>query len=224
MDRKSLLNILLLAALVILLMQHCGVLKQLDTANSGIASMKVERKLLYEGIDKQGRHIAEQKVLIIENKKAAEKHLEQVNGIKKKNIIYQAQNETKTTVKNVNIPLVNNNNSKPDSCRDDSLLKHLCFTPQFALDTPGFKINLTLHPGYNLKLDSLSITDLETITIGNKRPKWYKKPEQIVNIRHSNPLIRTTGLSIINQPERKRFYDKHGFWFIIGAVGGVFLL
>lgn len=217
MDKKSLLNIMLIAALAILLTQHCGVLNQLHEANDGIASMKVERKLLYKGIDKQGRHIAEQKVLIIESKKAAETHLELINGVKKKNIIYQAQNETQTTVKDVHIPLVNNTDIA-DSCRDDSL-KDL-FTPKFAIDTPGFKINLTLNKGYRLNLDSLSITDLQTITIGYKRPNWYKKSEQIVNIRHSNPLIQTTGLSVINQPERKRLYDRKGFWVIIGGVIG----
>lgn len=129
--------------------------------------------------------------------------------IKAHNVHTVTQVVTKTEIDTISISL---HDSIP--CAD--------FVPiTFGIDSLYYSIAGVIKKK-SLLLTAVNFPDSVTIITANKN-HFFKKDEFVVTVGHSNPLVKTIGLSNITVSEKRKWYES-GWWKAgIGFAGGVII-
>lgn len=121
---------------------------------------------------------------------------------------------TKTEIKEVQIPAL----SEPIYIEND--LDSFMKIPQSYKDsTDYFSLHATLNKS-GLKINSLSIQNRSSITLGLQKRGFFKSSEPVVTVTHSNPLIKTIGMNNVTIDTSKPFYETRTFNIAVGALIG----
>ena len=70
-------------------------------------------------------------------------------------------------------------------------------------------------------INSISLPNKMTITIGSKKQGLFKKALPIVKIDNSNPYIVNNSLSNITIKNDLKWYEKRSNWLLVGVISGV---
>jgi hypothetical protein len=91
-------------------------------------------------------------------------------------------------------------------------IKNCEFDTTFQIIDPYYKVDGRVS-NKALSLKSITIPNTSTIVIGDMKAKWWKKKQYIATVTHSNPNIRTKGISSFT------FEEKQSRWSIGPYVG-----
>jgi len=75
-----------------------------------------------------------------------------------------------------------------------------------------------------ITISTLRLKNEQTVITGWKREHWWRKPQLIVSVENSNPLIQVSGLSNFHVRDERRWYDNGWLKFGVGVAAGIILL
>lgn len=190
---------------------------RLSSFKNQVDKLKLNSQTFQESLDSQGRIVAEQEQLILNQKDAIRLYGLQVEDLKK--LKSQVVTITETVIDSIFIEF-------HDTLRvsDTIYPKGVIQVPKrFDLNTKHYSLNgLVLLDG--LKVDSMAFSNKMKITIGDKKMGWFKKSKPVVKIENSNPYMGTIDMKNVIIEEDKKFYQKNSFWLGVGALGSFIIL
>jgi len=182
-----------------------------------VDKLEFNSQSFHQSLDNQGKLVAEQEQLILNQKDAIRLYGLEIKDLKK--LKSKVVTVTKTVIDSVFIEF-------HDTLRvsDTIYPKGIIKVPKrFDLSNEHYSLNgLVLLEG--LKVDSMAFNNKMKITIGDKKTGWFKKSKPIVKIENSNPYMGTLDMKNVIIEEEKKFYQKNTFWFGLGALGTLILL
>lgn len=102
---------------------------------------------------------------------------------------------------------------------DTSVYEFNCIN--FSVDSPNYFINGKIFKE-KIEFDNINFPDSISFITYTKR-HLFNKDEYNASVRHSNNLIKTTGLMNITIKEKKPFWDRRAYFIGAGIVGGFLL-
>ena len=209
-------NLVIVALILIVVLMVCGYCQkreQLTYLEEQFSKFELKKQDFKVIVNKNKEKIIEQEQLILTLQQA--KNLNLINSKDWKNTKSRIEFVTQTRIDTIFIAFNDTFriNDTIYSKSDFECLKH------FNLNDKFFYINGNVLEN-GIKIDSLSFPNIATITIGEKRQGIFRKSLPIVEIKNSNPYIKTIDLSNVVINNKKKTYQKNSFWFTIGTSLG----
>lgn len=201
--------VLLLIALILLVWDSCSKRAELLAYKDSIAKLNIGEQHFTETINEQGNRIAEQEQIILSQKDAIQNNMLVIKDLKD----VQSQVKIRSVIKidSVLVPYT------------DTIMIHdtIPFIERkFNLNNEFYAFSgITKRSG--VLLDSVSFNSGLNVTIGRKKMGLFKSPKPIVEVEYTNPYISTKSLNNVIIKDKPKWYEKKGFWFAVGLVGGV---
>lgn len=106
----------------------------------------------------------------------------------------------------------------------DSFVKNSILVPRnFNTKNKWFELSGKVEKK-GVMIDSFTIENKSTVTLGKRKYGFLKlKSEPVVEIKNTNPYLKTENVSNIIVKEKKNVFATKGFWFGVGAVAGILL-
>ncbi|KKK73144.1 hypothetical protein LCGC14_2896770, partial [marine sediment metagenome] len=170
-------------------------------------------------IDEQDREIIEQHQMILTLSQAIQQGV--IKNTKLKKIKSQVRITSSTEIDTIFIPF------EVEHIRDAKIdpEKYLSLPKKFSKLNQWYTIRgLVVKEG--LKIDSIRVFNMLTVTIGDKKLKGlkniFKQRIPTVEIVNENPYISVNGLQNVVIKKKKRFYQTTGFKVVVGFALGTF--
>ena len=202
--------VVLLVAVILLVWDGCSKDAQLALFKKRVSNLNLKAQVFNETIGKDKLRIAEQQQIILSQEDAINNGILMINDFN--NIESQVRVETRTQIDSVFIPF--------ERVKIDSQVVYQCFDRKFKLVTDEYGIfGITKQEG--VLLDSLYFDGGLAITIGTKSAGFLKKAEPVVEVKYTNPYIKTKSMQNVIIQEDLKWYDKKKSWFGIGIGFGL---
>jgi hypothetical protein len=202
--------VVLLIAVILLVWDGCSKSAQLSLFKKRVSNLNLKAQVFNETIGKDKLRIAEQQQIILSQEDAINNGILMINDFN--NIESQVRVETRTQIDSVFIPF--------ERVKIDSQVVYQCFDRKFKLVTDEYGIfGITKQEG--VLLDSLYFDGGLAITIGTKSAGFLKKAEPVVEVKYTNPYIRTKSMQNVVIKEDLKWYDRKRNWFGIGIGLGL---
>jgi len=202
--------VVLLVAVILLVWDGCSKDAQLALFKKRVSNLNLKAQVFNETIGKDKLRIAEQQQIILSQEDAINNGILMINDFN--NIESQVRVETRTQIDSVFIPF--------ERVKIDSQVVYQCFDRKFKLVTDEYGIfGITKQEG--VLLDSLYFDGGLAITIGTKSAGFLKKAEPVVEVKYTNPYIRTKSMQNVVIKEDLKWYDRKRNWFGIGIGLGL---
>ena len=202
--------VVLLVAVILLVWDGCSKDAQLSLFKKRVSNLNLKAQVFNETIGKDKLRIAEQQQIILSQEDAINNGILMINDFN--NIESQVRVETRTQIDSVFIPF--------ERVKIDSQVVYQCFDRKFKLVTDEYGIfGITKQEG--VLLDSLYFDGGLAITIGTKSAGFLKKAEPVVEVKYTNPYIRTKSMQNVVIKEDLKWYDRKRNWFGIGIGLGL---
>jgi len=212
MNFKNMSFVVLIIAVILLVWDGCSKNAQLSAFKKNVQNLNLRAKVFNETIGKYKLRIATQKQIIFNQNDAIDNGILDMDEFK--NIKSQVRIETRTQIDSVFIPF--------ETIKSDTQVVYQCSDRKFTLVTDDYGIfGLTKQEG--VLLDSLYFDGGLAITIGTKSAGFLKKAEPVVEVKYTNPYIKTKSMQNIIIQEDLKWYDRKRNWFGIGIGMGAFL-
>jgi len=186
--------------------------RSISNYKNQLKKFQLENQSFQEEIDNNGNTIIEQEQIILSQKDAIAHGLLEIDRLKK---VQSQVNIVTTTI--IDTVLVSHTDTVVEYINGDAFLKlphvynynteFLSFNALIKKD--GFTLN-------NLKLDNKT-----TISVGFKGQGLFKPDLAVVELKHSNPYIKTVGVTNVVVEEKNPLKDKRlwgGFGFLLGLI------
>tara|TARA_Y100000385_G_C12930717_1_gene566615 strand:- start:104 stop:754 length:651 start_codon:yes stop_codon:yes gene_type:complete len=186
--------------------------RSISNYKNQLKKFQLENQSFQEEIDNNGNTIIEQEQIILSQKDAIAHGLLEIDRLKK---VQSQVNIITTTI--IDTVLVSHTDTVVEYINGDAFLKlphvynynteFLSFNALIKKD--GFTLN-------NLKLDNKT-----TISVGFKGQGLFKPDLAVVELKHSNPYIKTVGVTNVVVEEKNPLKDKRlwgGFGFLLGLI------
>ena len=186
--------------------------RSISNYKNQLQKFQLENQSFQEEIDNNGNTIIEQEQIILSQKDAIAHGLLEIDRLKK---VQSQVNIITTTI--IDTVLVSHTDTVVEYINGDAFLKlphvynynteFLSFNALIKKD--GFTLN-------NLKLDNKT-----TISVGFKGQGLFKPDLAVVELKHSNPYIKTVGVTNVVVEEKNPLKDKRlwgGFGFLLGLI------
>lgn len=204
--------VVLIIVIILLVWDGCSKNAQLSVFKENVIKLKYNTDLFKETIAKNNNRIAEQEQIILNQNDAIDNGILDMNEFK--NIKSQVRVETRTQIDSIFIPF--------ETIKSDTQVVYQCSDRKFTLVTDDYGIfGLTKQEG--VLLDSLYFDSGLAITIGTKSAGFLKKAKPIVEVKYTNPYIKTKSIQNIIIQEDLKWYDRKRNWFGMGIGMGAFL-
>jgi len=194
--------VVIIGLLVWLLLNRQG---RISSLNSSLKSLDLKSQEYKTVINNYGIEVIEQKQLILSQKNAINTGILELNYWK--TVKSKIEYEYKTIIDSFYIPYIDSIHIS-----DTIYPKGFIETPKrFKIDSTNlFKVNgIVLIDG--VIIDSIIIENKIEIIVGTKKNGLFKKNEQIVSVKNSNPLIKSIGLNNVVIENKNPFYKKNSF-------------
>ena len=202
--------VVLLIAVILLVWDGCSKSAQLSLFKKRVSNLNLKAQVFNETIGSDKRRMAEQQQIILSQEDAINNGILMINDFN--NIESQVRVETRTQIDSVFIPF--------ERVKIDSQVVYQCFDRKFKLVTDEYGIfGITKQEG--VLLDSLYFDGGLAITIGTKSAGFLKKAEPVVEVKYTNPYIRTKSMQNVVIKEDLKWYDRKRNWFGIGIGLGL---
>ena len=239
--------VLLFVALALLVWRGCSWRAELLSYQKKISNLGLREQTFKEKIEEDGTRIAEQEELILTQKQAIQNDLIRIVELRK--IKSQVNVKTITKIDSVFIPFDEtwqDENFWDDDdlvyVNDSTFLVQIDYSTLVNIDTLREQYRkkpeviyvpktFSLVDDYyslsgNVKktgvfIDSLRLFNDLTISTGLQSQGIFKRPKPMVIVDYQNPYVSTRNLSNITIKDKLKWYDRKGFWFGLGLLGGV---
>jgi hypothetical protein len=202
--------VVLLVAVILLVWDGCSKDAQLALFKKRVSNLNLKAQVFNETIGSDKRRMAEQQQIILSQNDAIDNGILTMN--KFKSVQSQVRVETRTQIDSVFIPF--------ETIISDTQVVYQCVDRKFKLITDEYGIfGLTKQEG--VLLDSLYFDGGLAITIGTKSAGFLKKAEPIVEVKYTNPYIKTKSMQNVIIKNELKWYDKKRNWFGIGIGFGL---
>jgi len=202
--------VVLLVAVILLVWDGCSKDAQLALFKKRVSNLNLKAQVFNETIGSDKRRMAEQQQIILSQNDAIDNGILTMN--KFKSVQSQVRIETRTQIDSVFIPF--------ETIKSDTQVVYQCVDRKFKLVTDEYGIfGLTKQEG--VLLDSLYFDGGLDITIGTKSAGFLKKAEPVVEVKYTNPYIRTKSMQNVVIKEDLKWYDRKRNWFGIGIGLGL---
>jgi len=202
--------VVLLIAVILLVWDGCSKSAQLSLFKKRVSNLNLKAQVFNETIGKDKLRIAEQQQIILSQEDAINNGILMINDFN--NIESQVRVETRTQIDSVFIPF--------ERVKIDSQVVYQCFDRKFKLVTDEYGIfGITKQEG--VLLDSLYFDGGLAITIGTKSAGFLKKAEPVVEVKYTNPYIKTKSMQNVIIQEDLKWYNRKRNWFGIGIGFGL---
>lgn len=211
--KQNFVIVALILAIVLLVCGYCEKREQLTYLEKQFSKFELKKQDFKVIVNKDKEKLIQQEQLILTLQQA--KNLNVIDSKDWKNTQSRIEFVTQTRIDTIFIAF-NDTLRINDTIYSKSnfdCLKH------FNLSDKFFYINGNVLEN-GIKIDSLSFPNIATITIGEKRQGIFKKSLPIIEIKNSNPYIKTIDLSNVVINNKKKTYQKNSFWFTIGTSLG----
>jgi hypothetical protein len=197
-------------AVILLVWDGCSKDAQLALFKKRVSNLNLKAQVFNETIGSDKRRMAEQQQIILSQNDAIDNGILTMN--KFKSVQSQVRVETRTQIDSVFIPF--------ETIKSDTQVVYQCVDRKFKLITDEYGIfGLTKQEG--VLLDSLYFDGGLAITIGTKSAGFLKKAEPIVEVKYTNPYIKTKSMQNVIINNELKWYDKKRNWFGIGIGFGL---
>lgn len=202
--------VVLLVAVILLVWDGCSKDAQLALFKKRVSNLNLKAQVFKETIGSDKRRMAEQQQIILSQNDAIDNGILTMNGFK--SVESQVRVETRTQIDSVFIPF--------ETIKSDTQVVYQCSDRKFKLVTDEYGIfGLTKQEG--VLLDSLYFDGGLAITIGTKSAGFLKKAEPVVEVKYTNPYIKTKSMQNVIIQEDLKWYDRKRNWFGIGIGFGL---
>lgn len=218
--------VLLFVALALLVWRGCSWRAELLSYQKKISNLGLREQTFKEKIEEDGTRIAEQEQLILTQKQAIQNDLLRIVELRK--IKSQVNVKTITKIDSVFIPFdetwQNENQFDSvvvhDTIYIDSSIASITLPKKFRLNNDWYNLGGEVRK-QGIHLDSLRLFNDLTISTGLQSQGFFKRPKPMVIVDYQNPYVSTRNLSNISIKDKLKWYDRKGFWFGLGILGGV---
>jgi hypothetical protein len=190
--------------LFILIWQLFSANERLRDYKSQVIKFKDGEQVFVEKLNENGEKIAEQEQVILSQKDAIALNLLVIEDLKKV--------KSQVTVRTI---------TKIDSIYVTGL-PFLKLPTKFGVEDEWYSIYSTINTK-GMWIDSLSLYNRQTITLGMKSNGFFKAPTPSVLVKNENPYVNVSSLKNIVIRNDTRFYDKKGFWYGLGVGTGILI-
>lgn len=202
--------VVLLVAVILLVWDGCSKDAQLALFKKRVSNLNLKAQVFNETIGSDKRRISEQQQIILSQNDAIDNGILTMN--KFKSVQSQVRVKTRTQIDSVFIPF--------ETIKSDTQIVYQCVDRKFKLVTDEYGIfGLTKQEG--VLLDSLYFDGGLAITIGTKSAGFLKKAEPVVEVKYTNPYIKTKSMQNVIIQEDLKWYDRKRNWFGIGIGFGL---
>jgi len=215
LKKNSLLICILL--LFLLIWQVLSANSQLEDFKSQIIKFKDGEQLFVQKLNEKGEKIAEQDQIILSQKDAIAYNLLQIDDLKK--IKSQVTIRTITKIDSVYVPIID---TIERIIFDGDGVAFLKLPTKFGIEDEWYSLYSTLN-NKGMWIDSLSLYNRQTITLGLKSNGVFKSPTPTVMVKNENPYVDISSLRNIVIKNDTRFYDKKSFWYGLGVGTGILI-
>ena len=190
---------------------------ELNEFKNQVIKLKDGEQLFVEKINEQGQKIAEQDQIILTQKDAIAYNLLEISNLKKVNS--QVTIKTITKIDSIYIPIID---TIDRVIYDTTGIAFLKLPTKFGLENEWYSLFSTVNRG-GLLIDSLSLFNRQTVTLGLKSNGIFKSPTPTVIVQNENPYVNISSMRNVVIKDNTRFYDKKGFWFGVGIGTGILI-
>jgi len=200
----------LIISVILLVWDGCSKDAQLALFKKRVSNLNLKAQVFNETIGKDNLRIAKQQQIILSQKDAIDNGILTMDEFK--SVQSQVRVETRTQIDSVFIPF--------ETIKNDTQIVYQCSDRKFKLVTNEYGIfGLTKQDG--VLLDSLYFDGGLAITLGTKSAGFLKKAEPVVEVKYTNPYIKTKSMQNVIIQEDLKWYDKKRNWFGIGIGFGL---
>ena len=166
---------------------------------------------------KTEKKIAEQEQVILSQRDAIALNLLVIEDLKK--VKSQVTVRTITKIDSIYVPIID---TIERVSFDATGLPFLKLPTKFGVEDEWYSIYSTINTK-GMWIDSLSLYNRQTITLGMKSNGFFKAPTPSVLVKNENPYVNVSSLKNIVIRNDTRFYDKKGFWYGLGVGTGILI-
>ena len=203
--------------MVLLVWQVFSSNERLSDYKSQILKFKDGEQVFVEKLNKSGDKIAEQEQVILTQRDAIAHNLLEIGELKKINS--QVTVRTITKIDSVFVPIIDTVERVVFDTTGMALLK---LPTKFGLKDEWYSLFSTVNTD-GMWIDSLSLYNRQTITLGMKSNGFFKAPTPTVLVKNENPYVNVNSLRNVVIKNDMRFYDKKGFWYGLGVGTGILI-
>jgi hypothetical protein len=212
--KQKVITYALMLIVILLSIQLFGNNRDFKKFKQQIARFEKSELLYQEEINEKGERIIEQQQVILTQSDAIEQGLLEIDRLKRVNS--QVHIVTNTVIDTI---LISHVDTVVQLINGNSYLK----LPQdysFSDEFLNFSANVNTH---GLSVDNISVFNEGTITIGYKRQGLFKPMIPVVEVKNTNPYMKTSQVrNVVIEPEY-RWYDDKKVWGAFGLLIGLTL-
>lgn len=186
--------------------------RSISNYKNQLQKFQLENQGFQEEIDNNGNTIIEQEQVILSQKDAIAHGLLEIDRLKK---VQSQVNIVTTTV--IDTIVINHTDTLVEYINGDAFLK---LPHVYNYDTEFLSFNaLIKRDGFTL--NNLKLDNKTTISVGFKGQGLFKPDLAVVELKHSNPYIKTVGVTNVVVEEKNPLNDKRlwgGLGFLLGLI------
>lgn len=180
---------------------------------SQISKFKLDNQAFKQELNDKGEIIVEQEQVILTQKEAIDNGLVEINNFKK--ISNQIKVITETLIDTI---VITNHDTVISYINGFNYLK-LPVSYDYNSEFINLDLDLTTE---GLNINSINLINESLVSLGYKRQGLFKPLIPVIEIKNSNPYIKTTKLQNISIVEEKRLIDDKrflvGFGLLLGFI------
>lgn len=233
--KNTFIYIVLLVIIVLLLLKGCEIKKDRDNMLTQLSTFAVENQFFKVRVNKDSSTIISQRQTILTQDEAIKLGILKLDGEIKK-VQSQVNQVQKLVINDIPIPYIPNNyvdtsgwyhrfkNGDTSKSICDSFINNSVLVgTQFKKDDKWLKMDGKIKKD-GLQLDSMTIPNESSVTIGYRKYGFLNlKREPIVEIKNTNPYLKTGKVDNVSVKNKPNIFQRKGFWAGIGIVAGLLL-
>jgi hypothetical protein len=206
-----------LTLVFILVSQLLSTNAKLNDFKKQVIKFKDGEQYFIQKLNNNGERIAEQDQIILSQKDAIANNLLVIEDLKK--VKSQVTIKTITKIDSIFVPIID---TVDRIVFDGQGLAFLKLPTKFGIEEEWYSLYSTIN-NKGMWIDSLSLYNRQTITLGLKSNGIFKSPTPTVTVKNENPFVDVNSLKNVVIKNDTRFYDKKGFWYGIGVGTGILI-
>jgi hypothetical protein len=206
-----------LTLVFILVSQLLSTNAKLNDFKKQVIKFKDGEQYFIQKLNDNGERIAEQDQIILSQKDAIANNLLVIEDLKK--VKSQVTIKTITKIDSIFVPIID---TVDRIVFDSQGLAFLKLPTKFGIEEEWYSLYSTIN-NKGMWIDSLSLYNRQTITLGLKSNGIFKSPTPTVTVKNENPFVDVNSLKNVVIKNDTRFYDKKGFWYGLGVGTGILI-
>jgi hypothetical protein len=206
-----------LTLVFILVSQLLSTNAKLNDFKKQVIKFKDGEQYFIQKLNDNGERIAEQDQIILSQKDAISNNLLVIEDLKK--VKSQVTIKTITKIDSIFVPIID---TVDRIVFDSQGLAFLKLPTKFGIEEEWYSLYSTIN-NKGMWIDSLSLYNRQTITLGLKSNGIFKSPTPTVTVKNENPFVDVNSLKNVVIKNDTRFYDKKGFWYGLGVGTGILI-